>query len=100
MGSCGHPACPAAAFPSAAFVEGLFPSARALLTEPEEVWTEYTTEYPRVIVHPLDTTKFQLTMNETRIFNLTAPSRTARDLVALTVRCMHARRGSCPPSPC
>lgn len=64
----------------------------------KEVWTEYSTEYPRVIVHPLDTTKFQLTMNETRIFNLTAPSRTARDLVALTVRCMHARRFLPPES--
>lgn len=64
----------------------------------KEVWTEYSTEYPKAIVHPLDTTKFQLIMNETRIFNLTAPSRTARDLLALTVRCMHARRFLPPES--
>lgn len=57
-----------------------------------EVVAEYSAEYPRVIIHPLDTTKFQLVMNESRTFHLVASGRTVRDLIALTVRCFHAKR--------
>lgn len=57
-----------------------------------ETTHEYSPDYPKVIIHPLDTCKFQLIMNETRAFHLQAQSRTARDLIALTIRCFHAKK--------
>jgi len=58
----------------------------------KEVTAEYSADYPKVIVHPLDKCKFQLVMSESRAFHLMAMSRTSRDLIALTIRCFHARR--------
>jgi len=57
-----------------------------------ETVCEYSPDYPKVIIHPLDTCKFQLIMNETRAFHLQAQSRTTRDLIALTIRCFHAKK--------
>mmetsp|Transcript_14345 Transcript_14345/g.25223 ORF Transcript_14345/g.25223 Transcript_14345/m.25223 type:complete len:661 (-) Transcript_14345:73-2055(-) len=57
-----------------------------------EVASEYSPDYPKVIIHPLDTCKFQLIMDHARIFHLQAQSRTSRDLIALTVRCFHAKK--------
>mmetsp|Transcript_34577 Transcript_34577/g.98355 ORF Transcript_34577/g.98355 Transcript_34577/m.98355 type:complete len:665 (+) Transcript_34577:77-2071(+) len=57
-----------------------------------EVVAEYSQEYPRVIIHTFDIVKFQLVMNESRSFCLAAPSRTVRDLIALTIRFFHARK--------
>ncbi|CAE6946405.1 unnamed protein product [Symbiodinium natans] len=62
--------------------------------ENREVYAEYSSEYPKVIIHPLDTTKFQLVMSEVKTFHLMALTRTARDLIALTIRCFHAKK--CP----
>merc|ERR1719247_1160899 len=53
---------------------------------------EYSPDFPKVIIHPLDTLKFQLIMSENRTLHLQAQSRTQRDLIALTVRCFHARK--------
>eukprot|EP00746_Dinoflagellata_sp_MGD_P007702 gnl/MRDRNA2_/MRDRNA2_115301_c0_seq1.p1 gnl/MRDRNA2_/MRDRNA2_115301_c0~~gnl/MRDRNA2_/MRDRNA2_115301_c0_seq1.p1 ORF type:complete len:651 (-),score=156.24 gnl/MRDRNA2_/MRDRNA2_115301_c0_seq1:23-1975(-) len=58
----------------------------------KEVSAEYSMDYPKVIIHPLDTTKFQLVMNDKQTFHLNALSRTSRDLIALTIRCFHARK--------
>eukprot|EP00927_Polykrikos_kofoidii_P056535 TRINITY_DN50634_c0_g1_i1.p1 TRINITY_DN50634_c0_g1~~TRINITY_DN50634_c0_g1_i1.p1 ORF type:complete len:678 (+),score=137.54 TRINITY_DN50634_c0_g1_i1:139-2172(+) len=57
-----------------------------------EVSTDYTTEFPKVVIHPLDTLKFKLIMSEGRTFHLAGTTRTARDLIALTIRCFHARK--------
>jgi len=57
-----------------------------------EVVAEYSADYPKVIVHPLDTSKFQIVMSESRVFHLMATSRTSRDLIALTIRCFHAQK--------
>mmetsp|Transcript_85056 Transcript_85056/g.214333 ORF Transcript_85056/g.214333 Transcript_85056/m.214333 type:complete len:651 (+) Transcript_85056:88-2040(+) len=57
-----------------------------------EIACEYTLDLPKVLIHPLDTTKFELVMSDSRTFALSAHSRTARDLIALTVRCFHARK--------
>jgi len=61
-------------------------------TKNRETVADYSPDYPKVIIHPLDTGRFQLIMSETRTFNLQAQSRTARDLIALTVRCFHAKK--------
>lgn len=58
----------------------------------KDVTAEYSADYPKVIIHPLDTTKFQLVMSEARTFHLIALSRTSRDLIALTIRCFHAKK--------
>lgn len=58
----------------------------------KEINAEYSADYPKVIIHPLDTTKFQLIMNEVKTFYLIALSRTSRDLIALTIRCFHAKK--------
>eukprot|EP00397_Hematodinium_sp_SG-2012_P009009 GEMP01009081.1.p1 GENE.GEMP01009081.1~~GEMP01009081.1.p1 ORF type:complete len:609 (+),score=138.36 GEMP01009081.1:130-1956(+) len=58
----------------------------------KEVVAFYTADFPKVIIHPLDTVKFRLVMNEEKTFHLAALSRTSRDLVALTIRCFHARK--------
>ena len=41
--------------------------------------------------------QFQLVMSEVKTFHLMALSRTARDLIALTIRCFHAKKcaGAC-----
>mmetsp|Transcript_62666 Transcript_62666/g.161765 ORF Transcript_62666/g.161765 Transcript_62666/m.161765 type:complete len:658 (+) Transcript_62666:50-2023(+) len=57
-----------------------------------EVYVEYSADYPKVIIHPLDTNKFQLIMSESKTFTLLALSRANRDLVALTIRCFHAHK--------
>eukprot|EP00929_Paragymnodinium_shiwhaense_P027531 TRINITY_DN1613_c0_g2_i1.p1 TRINITY_DN1613_c0_g2~~TRINITY_DN1613_c0_g2_i1.p1 ORF type:complete len:670 (-),score=214.25 TRINITY_DN1613_c0_g2_i1:83-2092(-) len=53
---------------------------------------EYRAEYPKVIIHPLDVSKFEIRTSETRAFQFAAASRTARDLIVLTIRCFHARK--------
>mmetsp|Transcript_23662 Transcript_23662/g.67947 ORF Transcript_23662/g.67947 Transcript_23662/m.67947 type:complete len:654 (+) Transcript_23662:140-2101(+) len=58
----------------------------------KEVSAEYTAEYPRVIIHTLDTVRFQLSLSESRSFSMIAESRASRDLLALTIRCFHANR--------
>jgi hypothetical protein len=49
-------------------------------------------DYPKVIFHPLDTCKFQLFLAEDNVFQFAALTRTSRDLIALTIRCFHARK--------
>jgi len=58
----------------------------------KEVTSYYTADFPKVLIHPLDTVKFQLVMSDDKTFHLAALSRTSRDLVALTIRCFHARK--------
>jgi hypothetical protein len=58
----------------------------------KEIVAYYKADYPKVIIHPLDTTKFQLEMSEQKKLNLSALGRTSRDLIALTIRCFQARQ--------
>jgi len=58
----------------------------------KEIFVEYEKDYPRVIVHPLDKFKFTLLMSDSKSYHLVAPSRTARDLIAVTIRCFHAKK--------
>merc|ERR1719399_2670621 len=53
----------------------------------KEVPAYYKADYPKVIIHPLDTTKFQLIMTEQRAIHMSALTRCGRDLIALTIRC-------------
>mmetsp|Transcript_51692 Transcript_51692/g.82141 ORF Transcript_51692/g.82141 Transcript_51692/m.82141 type:complete len:679 (-) Transcript_51692:65-2101(-) len=53
---------------------------------------EYSSDYPKVIIHPLDTCRFEIVMSATHKFQFQAKSRAARDLMALTVRCFHAQK--------
>lgn len=59
-----------------------------------EVSAPYTADYPKVLIHPLDTCKFRLllTDEQEKMFHFVALSRTSRDLIALLVRCFHARK--------
>lgn len=59
-----------------------------------ELLVNYTADYPRVVIHPLDTCKFSLELGEAadHIYQFVALSRTSRDLIALLIRCFHARR--------
>lgn len=57
-----------------------------------EVAVTYSADYPKVIIHPLDTTKFQLVMNEQATLHLVAKTRTQRDLIAVTIRCFHSKK--------
>lgn len=57
-----------------------------------EVRAEYTAEFPRVVIHTLDTVRFQLSLSESKSFSMIAESRAARDLLALAIRCFHANR--------
>ena len=41
---------------------------------------------------PCDLRQFQLVMSEVKTFHLMALSRTSRDLIALTIRCFHAKK--------
>jgi len=58
----------------------------------KDIFVEYSPDYPKVIIHPLDTGKFQLLLSGSKTFHLVALSRTSRDLIALTIRCFHAKR--------
>mmetsp|Transcript_85028 Transcript_85028/g.132877 ORF Transcript_85028/g.132877 Transcript_85028/m.132877 type:complete len:645 (+) Transcript_85028:108-2042(+) len=55
---------------------------------------QYTADYPRVVIHPLDTCKFRLELGEgtDRLYHFVALSRTSRDLIALLIRCFHSRK--------
>mmetsp|Transcript_113099 Transcript_113099/g.325120 ORF Transcript_113099/g.325120 Transcript_113099/m.325120 type:complete len:651 (-) Transcript_113099:116-2068(-) len=60
----------------------------------KEVSAPYTADYPKVVLHPADTCKFTLILNEEpdKTYRFQALSRTSRDLIALLIRCFHARR--------
>eukprot|EP00440_Ansanella_granifera_P044628 gb/GFBE01048365.1/.p1 GENE.gb/GFBE01048365.1/~~gb/GFBE01048365.1/.p1 ORF type:complete len:658 (+),score=174.26 gb/GFBE01048365.1/:1-1974(+) len=60
--------------------------------EAKDFYAEYSPDYPKVIIHPLDTSKFQLVMSGSKTYHLIALSRTSRDLIALTIRCFHAKK--------
>lgn len=59
-----------------------------------EVSAPYTADYPKVVLHPVDTNKFTLflTDEQEKTYRFQALSRTSRDLIALLVRCFHARK--------
>jgi len=57
-----------------------------------DISVEYSMDYPKVIVDPLDKFQFRLVMSELHSFDLVAPSRTARDLIAVTIRCFQAEK--------
>eukprot|EP00928_Gymnodinium_smaydae_P028953 TRINITY_DN21944_c0_g1_i1.p1 TRINITY_DN21944_c0_g1~~TRINITY_DN21944_c0_g1_i1.p1 ORF type:complete len:645 (+),score=158.40 TRINITY_DN21944_c0_g1_i1:138-2072(+) len=54
----------------------------------------YTADYPKVLIHPTDQLKFIMELSEDRerAYHFVALSRTSRDLIALLVRCFHARK--------
>lgn len=54
----------------------------------------YSADYPKVIIHPLDTCKFRLELSEDadKSYRFQALSRTSRDLIALLIRCFHSRK--------
>ena len=58
---------------------------------PVETMDSYTADYPKVIIHPLNTVRFKLILDQDRQYHLSSVSRTQRDLIALTVRVFHAR---------
>mmetsp|Transcript_93318 Transcript_93318/g.273175 ORF Transcript_93318/g.273175 Transcript_93318/m.273175 type:complete len:635 (+) Transcript_93318:95-1999(+) len=59
-----------------------------------EVLAPYTADYPKVVIHPLDTCKFRLELSDEadKIYHFVALSRTSRDLIALLIRCFHSRK--------
>lgn len=59
-----------------------------------EVSAPYSADYPKVVIHPLDTCKFRLELSEDpdKMYRFIALSRTSRDLIALFIRCFHARK--------
>lgn len=59
-----------------------------------EVVAPYTADYPKVVIHPLDTCKFRLELSDEaeKIYHFVALSRTSRDLIALLIRCFHSRK--------
>jgi len=59
-----------------------------------ELVAKYSADYPKVVIHPLDTCKFRLELSEERdkIYHFVALSRPSRDLIALLIRCFHSRR--------
>jgi hypothetical protein len=59
-----------------------------------EVVAPYSADYPKVVIHPLDTCKFRLELNEDpdKMYQFVALSRSSRDLIALLIRCFHARK--------
>jgi len=59
-----------------------------------EVVAPYSADYPKVVIHPLDTLKFRLELSEQsdQIYHFVALSRTSRDLIALFIRCFHSRK--------
>jgi len=58
----------------------------------KEKTARYSADYPRVTMTPKDTVRFDLELRPSRVFQLSALSRTSRDLIALAVRAFHARR--------
>jgi len=59
-----------------------------------EVLAPYSADFPKVVIHPMDTCKFRLELSEEqdKVYHFVALSRTSRDLIALLVRCFHARQ--------
>merc|ERR1712232_289610 len=59
-----------------------------------EVMAPYSADFPKVILHPSDTCKFRLELSEDpeQCYKFQALSRTSRDLIALLIRCFHARK--------
>mmetsp|Transcript_59811 Transcript_59811/g.165407 ORF Transcript_59811/g.165407 Transcript_59811/m.165407 type:complete len:645 (-) Transcript_59811:92-2026(-) len=59
-----------------------------------EVVAPYSADYPKVVIHPLDTCKFRLELSDEpeKIYHFVALSRTSRDLIALLIRCFHSRK--------
>merc|ERR1719330_1805567 len=59
-----------------------------------EVVAPYSADYPKVVIHPLDTCKFRLELSDDpeRVYRFQALSRTSRDLIALLIRCFHSRK--------
>lgn len=59
-----------------------------------EIVAIYNADFPKVVIHPLDTCKFRLELGEERekVYQFVALSRTSRDLIALLIRCFHARK--------
>lgn len=59
-----------------------------------EVVAPYSADYPKIVIHPLDTCKFRLELSEEldKIYHFVALSRTSRDLIALLIRCFHSRK--------
>lgn len=59
-----------------------------------EVTAPYSADYPKVVIHPMDTCKFRLELSEEedKVYHFVALSRTSRDLIALLIRCFHARQ--------
>lgn len=59
-----------------------------------EMVAPYSADYPKVILHPLDTCKFRLELSEDpdKTYRFQALSRTSRDLIALLIRCFHSRK--------
>lgn len=59
-----------------------------------EVMAPYSADYPKVVIHPLDTCKFRLELSEEpeKAYQFVALSRSSRDLIALLIRCFHSRK--------
>lgn len=59
-----------------------------------EIISHYNADFPKAIIHPIDTCKFRLELGEERekVYHFVALSRTSRDLIALLIRCFHARK--------
>lgn len=59
-----------------------------------EVSAEYSSGFPKIVIHPLDTCKFRLELSDDRdkVYHFQALSRTSRDLIALIIRCFHSRQ--------
>ncbi|CAD7945662.1 unnamed protein product [Amoebophrya sp. A120] len=57
-----------------------------------EISITYSGDYPRVLIHPLDTLKFKLLVDSSTEMHFGSLSRQSRDLIALTIRCFHSRR--------
>jgi len=73
------------------YVKVVHPSGQ---TGGREIVANYVADYPRAVLHPLDTSKFRLELSEApeHVYLFGALSRTNRDLIALMIRCFHARR--------
>lgn len=58
-----------------------------------EVVAPYSADYPKVVIHPLETCKFRLELSDEqdKVYHFVALSRTSRDLIALLIRCFHSR---------
>ncbi|PFH38596.1 hypothetical protein BESB_009380 [Besnoitia besnoiti] len=51
----------------------------------------FSSEYPRLLLHPADSKRFTLALSEEKAFVLNAYTRHQRDLIAMTLRSFHAR---------